>query len=278
MEKNNTNRKYKNSVFTTLFGEKKNLLEMYSAVSGKEYPEDTEVRIITLSNILFMEQQNDIAFVIDGKLVVLIEHQSTINENMPLRMLIYMAREYEQLTSSSDLYRQKRIGIPTPEFIVLYNGKQEYPDYKEMRLSDSFMMKNEVCFLELVVKVYNINKGRNADMVSRCSSLSGYSELVAEVEENKKSMGLAAAVKTAVKSCMSRNILVYFLKEHSAEVENMLLGEWNLKDALVIAREEAKEEALKEGIEIGDAKLQKLIALWENGTSLDEAKRQLNLQ
>ena len=90
----------------------------------------------------------------------------------------------------------------------------------------------------------------------------------------------------------------------------MLLGEWNLKDALVIAREEAKEEALKEGIEIGkiegieigevrgigigreegigigreegigigDAKLQKFLTLLENGTSLDEAKRQLNLQ
>ena len=74
----------------------------------------------------------------------------------------------------------------------------------------------------------------------------------------------------------------------------MLFGEWNLKDALVIAREEAKEEALKEGIEIGkiegkmegkiegigigDAKLQKLLTLWESGTSLDEAKRQLNLQ
>ncbi|MCL2100578.1 MAG: Rpn family recombination-promoting nuclease/putative transposase, partial [Fibromonadales bacterium] len=121
MGETNTNRKFKNSVFTTLFGEKEQLLEMYNAVSGKNYPKETEIKIITLSDVFFMEQQNDIAFVIDGKLVVLVEHQSTINDNMPLRMLIYMAREYEMLTNSKDLYKQKMVKIPEPEFIVLYN-------------------------------------------------------------------------------------------------------------------------------------------------------------
>jgi len=33
------NRKHKDSVFTKLFGEKSNLLELYNAVSGKNYPE-----------------------------------------------------------------------------------------------------------------------------------------------------------------------------------------------------------------------------------------------
>jgi len=64
------NRKHKDSVFTKLFGEKSNLLELYNAVSGKNYPESTEIKIITLSNVLFMEKINDICFVIDGKMVV----------------------------------------------------------------------------------------------------------------------------------------------------------------------------------------------------------------
>ncbi len=166
MNETKTNRNHKDSVFTKLFGEKHNLLELYNAVSGKNYPESTEIKIITLSNVLFMEQLNDICFVIDGKLVVLVEHQSSINENMCLRMLIYISREYEKITNSRDLYREKRLKIPTPEFIVLYNGKDEFPDYKEMRLSDSFEIKNETCFLELVAKVYNINKGRNMEMAS----------------------------------------------------------------------------------------------------------------
>ncbi|MCL2101846.1 MAG: Rpn family recombination-promoting nuclease/putative transposase [Fibromonadales bacterium] len=268
MGETNTNRKFKNSVFTTLFGEKEPLLEMYNAVSGKNYPKETEIKIITLSDVFFMEQQNDIAFVIDGKLVVLVEHQSTINDNMPLRMLIYMAREYEMLTNSKDLYKQKMVKIPEPEFIVLYNGKAEYPDFKEMRLSDSFVLHNETRFLELVVKVYNINKGRNAEIASRSPNLTGYAELVAEIEDNKKSMSLDAAVKSAVKSCIRRDILLYFLRERSSEVENMLLTEWNLKDALEVAREEAREEAEINGMD-------KVFTLLESGMSLADAKRQL---
>jgi len=47
------NRKHKDSVFTKLFSEKSNLLELYNAVSGKNYPESTEIKIITLSVVLF---------------------------------------------------------------------------------------------------------------------------------------------------------------------------------------------------------------------------------
>ncbi|MCL2100099.1 MAG: hypothetical protein FWH22_00095 [Fibromonadales bacterium] len=192
--------------------------------------------------------------------------------------------EYEMLTNSKDLYKQKMVKIPEPEFIVLYNGKADYPDFKEMRLSDSFILRSETHFLELVVKVYNINKGRNAEIASKSPNLSGYAELIAEIEDNKKAMSLDAAVKSAVKSCISRDILLYFLRERSSEVENMLLTEWNLKDALEVAREEAREEALavareeerekalKEGREKERAEL---FTLWESGVSLEDAKRQL---
>ena len=82
-----TNRKYKDSVFTLLFGEKNNLLELYNAIRNTNYGSDTDIRITTLDDVLFMERINDISFVIEGKLVVLIEHQSTVNPNMPLKML-----------------------------------------------------------------------------------------------------------------------------------------------------------------------------------------------
>ena len=275
MEKNNTNRNYKNSVFTLLFGEKEKLLELYNAVSGQNYPESTELEIITLSDALFMEQLNDIAFVLDGKLVVLIEHQSTINENMPLRMLMYMAREYQKITDKRDLYKKQLVKVPTPEFIALYNGKEEYPDFKELRLSDAFKCKRESS-LELVVKVWNISKGRNAGMASRSPSLNGYSELVAEVEENKKSMGLEAAVKIAIKACMSRDILVYFLEKHASEVENMLLTEWNLKDALEVEREEGIGIGEARGIGIGETRgITKTLDLLKQGKTIAEVERLL---
>jgi hypothetical protein len=258
-------RNHKDSVFTKLFGEKDALLEAYNAVSGNNYPQDTEIEIITLSDAMFLNQLNDIAFVIEKKLVVLMEHQSSRNENIPLRMLLYMAREYELITSSKDLHREKQIKIPAPEFIVLYNGKKECPDYEELRLSDSYEVKNETCNLELVAKIYNINKGHNAEIAKRSANLSGYSEFVAEIKENSKTMSLSESIKSAIKTCIGKNILVSFLKRHSSEVENMLLSEWNMEEALEVAREEGGEETAEE-----------IFALWESGMSLAEVRQKFN--
>jgi len=267
MTKARSNRNHKNSVFTTLFGEKHNLLELYNAISGKNYPKSTEIKIITLSNVLFMEQINDICFVIDKKLVVLIEHQSSINENMCLRMLMYIAREYEKITNRKDLYKEKMIKIPTPEFIVLYNGKKEFPDFKEMKLSDAFKFKSKACYLELVAKVYNINKGRNVKIASRSPTLAGYEAFIAEIKDNlKKKMSLPKAIKLAIKTCMSKNILVSFLKYHGSEVENMLFNKWNLDEALAVRYEEGTEDGMN-----------KVITLLESGVSLAKVKKKLGL-
>src|SRR5215469_12276011 len=106
------NKKHKDSVFTKLFGhDKKTILELYNAIFNTNYGEDTDVKITTLEDVLFMDRVNDISFVIDGKLVVLIEHQSTINNNMPLRMLFYMARIYEKICDNESMYHTKRIEI-----------------------------------------------------------------------------------------------------------------------------------------------------------------------
>jgi len=253
-----TNRNHKDSVFTLLFSEKNNLLELYSAISGKSYPENTKIEIITLSNVLYMKQINDIAFVLEDRLVVLIEHQSTINNNMPLRMLQYLSAEYDMIIDRKSLYKHGKVMIPAPEFIVLYNGDKKFPDFKELKLSDSYKFKTTDCYLELVVRVYNINKGCNVEMAYRSSILSGYEEFIAEIKENLKSMDLREAIRLAIKSCISKNILVSFLERNGSEVVNMLLGEWNMDEALEVAREETREEEreetvksmLKEGLDI----------------------------
>jgi len=245
-----TKRNHKDSVFTRLFSEKNNLLELYSAISGKSYPESTEIEIVTLSDVLYMNQINDIAFVMEDRLIVLIEHQSSINNNMPLRMLRYLSAEYDMIVERKNLYKQKRIMIPAPEFIVLYNGDKKYPDYKELRLSDSYKFKTPDLYLELMVKVYNINKGRNADMATRSPVLSGYEEFIAEIKKNLKSMELREAIKLAVKACISKNILVSFLERHSSEVENMIFGEWNMDDALAVRYEEGREENCEEILDL----------------------------
>ena len=179
--------------------------------------------------------------------------------------------------------KKQMVKIPTPEFIVLYNGKEEFPDFKELKLSDAFKCKREDYLLELRVQVYNINKGRNAGIAERSPALNGYSELVAEVNKNSNTgMSREEAIKAAIKAFMSKNILLYFFEKHSYEVENMLLTGWNLKDAIEVEREEARAEALKEGIGIGreegrTEERAELFALWESGMSLSEAKQKLGL-
>ncbi|MCR4632223.1 MAG: Rpn family recombination-promoting nuclease/putative transposase [Treponema sp.] len=91
------NRKYKDSVFTDLFGSdrdgKKNFLDLYNALSGEDYKLGTvslERKVIEQS--LYKTYNNDVSWEINGKLIVLVEHQSTINENMPFRCLEYVTR------------------------------------------------------------------------------------------------------------------------------------------------------------------------------------------
>ena len=93
---------------------------------------------------------------INGKLIVLVEHQSTINENMPLRFLDYVVRLYEKIVPQKSRYKMNLVHIPTPEFYVFYNGTDPYPDIKTLRLSDAYIKEQAKPQLELTVDVYNI--------------------------------------------------------------------------------------------------------------------------
>jgi len=257
-ESMNINAGYKNSVFSLLFSNPEAVRELYGAIEGVVLPPDTPIDINTLSSVLYMDQINDLSFTVGSFLVVIMEHQSTINPNMPLRLLMYIAHVYEKIINRSLLYRTKLEKIPTPEFIVLYNGKEPYPDRSTLRLSGAF---KEVCgllgveppapSLELVVQVYNINSGHNAEIMEKSRTLGGYSTFVGKVREYEQTLTFEEAMKEAVKYCMDNDILKTFLETHSSEVFNMLLTEWDTEEAKVVWREEGFEDGLEEGLEEG---------------------------
>lgn len=243
----NVNRKYKDSVFTALFNDKEKLVELYNALEGTDYkPDETDVEIATLQDMLFMEQLNDVSFTVNGKLVILIEHQSTINENMPVRCLMYIGRVYEKLLEADNVYRRKLIPIPTPEFIVLYNGADALEDEKVLKLSSAFIEQG-INELELSVRVVNINKGRNEAVTARSRTLNDYVKFTSRVRENKeKGVSLEAAIEEAVRYCEEHGILAEFLRKNGSEVVNMLYAEFNLDDARRVWTEEGKEEGKQE--------------------------------
>ena len=80
------NRLYKSKIFAMLYSNKKELLELYNAVSGRQYEDPELLEINTLENAIYMSMHNDISFLIDSRLS-LYEHQSTYSPNLPLRYL-----------------------------------------------------------------------------------------------------------------------------------------------------------------------------------------------
>ena len=146
-----------------------------------------------LEKVLYMKYYNDIAMLIDGKIVILIEHQSTINQNMPFRFLEYIARIYEKITTKDEKFGRKLVKLPIPEFYVFYNGKDDYPTESVMKLSDAFMqldgkLKNQFenanYPLEISVKVININVDKENPILKRCEALKEYSEFIEQVRSN----------------------------------------------------------------------------------------------
>jgi len=279
----NANEKHKDTVFTFLFNNPVLLRELYSAIEGVTLPPDTPVDINTLTDVLFREQRNDISFLIDNRLIVLIEHQSTINENMPLRCLMFVGRLYEKITEEDDRYKQKLGKIPKPEFIVLYNGEDDYPDYKELRLSDAFM-KSKIKIdlpLELVVQVYNINNGRNKKILSRSRTLNNYSLFIGKMREYYKEYEkkysdrkerLAKAAKSAINYCRKNNILRDFLKAHGSEVLNMLYAEYDPEVERRVAREEGYEDGREEA---RNEDRQYFLELIKQGLTINEISKRL---
>jgi len=275
-----SNEKHKDSVFSRLFSDPDTLRKLYSAIEDVELPPDVAIVINTLSNALFMGQINDVSFTVGDRLVVLIEHQSTINENMPLRMLMYIGRVYEKITDRMKLYRTDLEKIPTPIFIVLYNGKAPFPAYKILRLSDAFKNAGGLRTnplggpaLELEVHVYNINQGYNAELLSKCETLNGYSVLVSKIWECRETMELDAAMEAAVRYCIENDILRPYLESNSSEVLNMLITEWNLEEAQRAWLAQGMDKGRNEGRVEGR---HDIVALLKSGKSPEDIIREFD--
>ncbi|MCL2801174.1 MAG: Rpn family recombination-promoting nuclease/putative transposase [Treponema sp.] len=248
------NQKYKDSVFSALFNDPDVLRELYSAIEGITIPPDTPISINTLSNVLIKGLVNDVSFTIDNRLVVLIEHQSTISENLPLRLLEYIGRVYELIIDYEKRFQRTLIKLPKPEFIVLYNGKDPFPDYRELKLSDAFMdiqglkrIEPDKLPLELIVHVFNIKQGHNTEMLKKSEVLDGYSILTGKIWEYRSSKkSLEESIELAVEYCLGKGILVDFIKKHSSEIHSMLYGEYRIEDEIAVVKRETREETWEE--------------------------------
>lgn len=149
----------KDSVFTLLFSEIGNVRKLYGSLHDDEDNySDEDFKIITLENALINGQYNDLGFTVRDRLIILVEAQSTFNPNMGVRLLMYIAKSYHDyiVENKLNIFGERLIKLPIPEFIVVYSGAKRQ-DVNEIRLSDCFE-SNVSPNIELVVKVIKKDK------------------------------------------------------------------------------------------------------------------------
>lgn len=242
------NRRHKDSIFCALFSDKKNFLSLYNALHETNLSiEDTDITQIRIPQTLYSTKHNDISMLIDNKIVVLIEHQSTINENMPLRCLEYITRIYEILLKSENRYRERIIEIPTPEFYVFYNGTKPYENNKILKLSSSYKYYTDNPPLELNVIVKNITSSvsptSELNMMKHCNIIKEYTQFIELVRQFRNSR---RGLKKAVDEALKRGILKDFLEDNSKEVINMLCARYSYKTDVRIKAEEMAQDLAKD--------------------------------
>ena len=216
--KREPNKEHKDQLFTEVFSTEEALLSLYNAVNNSNYTDPSKLKFDRLGNYLFLGMHNDVSFCIDCSLN-LYEHQSTINENMPLRNLFYVSDILKVYVKENklDIYGTKLIKLPNPQFVVFYNGERNLPDKTELFLKDAFESSVEKdCSLDLKVTIFNINYGHNKEMMSKCPLLEEYAIFVHTVRkylveykaiEKDTKLVVKLAVRRAASECIEKGIL-----------------------------------------------------------------------
>ena len=258
------NKKHKDRLFRLLFGydsNKENLLSLYNAINNTEYTNPEELEITTIEDAIYMGMKNDVSLLISDSLS-LYEHQSSCNPNMPIRGFIYFGKLYNKYIKSNklNLYGETQLKLPTPQYIVFYNGSKMKEDVTELRLSDSFIDNSAESRFEWTATVININYGRNKELMEKCIVLKEYSILVDKIKRYTKIYeDLKQAIDRAVTECISEGILKDFLIKHRAEVIDVCITEYDEEEVMTAIRNESfekgvdfgKDIGLKEGLSIG---------------------------
>lgn len=269
------NRQYKNSMFVDLFFEdesaEENDIALYNALHDEPLPEGTKIQRIRVEDVLYMNFKNDISFGAGGKVMIFGEHQASINENMPLRSLLYIGRAYERLIPVRDRYKKKIVPLPKPEFYTFYNGEAHWTKEKVLRLSDAYKVQDGDIMLDLKVTVININPSENHEILEKCRILREYGQFVDLVRKYQR-QDTEEPYRRAIEDCIQNGILADYLKKKGSEVVNMLIAEYDYDMDIEVQREEAYLEGLKAGREAGEQTGRKL---GETNKLLEQVRKKL---
>ena len=216
------NQKPKNSVFVDLFQTsefaEKNVKELSRWLLNLEDDWDGKIEPFRLENALYMDYQNDVSYIVDDRLLVFSEHQSTINNNMPARMLIYVGRVLERHLPAKVRFKKQLVKIPRPLFYVFYNGTDKLPPVSHLNLRDAYKDVDGLLHsvpeeykggeLDLTVTVININQyidGKENELIKKCPVLWEYAQFSQKIKECNKNE-FRKSLEGIVNECINDDI------------------------------------------------------------------------
>ena len=255
------NRLYKDRLFKFVFNDKDKLLSLYNARNHSDYKDPDALEINTLEDFIYIRMKNDISFILDSDMC-LYEHQSTYNPNMPLRGLFYFSDLLQQFVEKKgyNIYNSTLLPLPTPRFVVFYNGDDTIPERSILRLSDSFENKTKDGCLEVEALLLDVNIGKNQELMNSCRYLQEYATFVGKVKEYKeKYKDLDMAIDRAIDYCIQHNIMKELLLKHKAEVARLIFREFDEAEYMRLVEKDTERQiaAFKEELSQKDEQLSK---------------------
>lgn len=252
-------REYKDTVFVDLFFHCEVALENFASLLRAlcdflsiDFQFGVEdLQPMSLESALYNGCRTDVLYNVKDRFLVFIEHQSTVNPNMPARFLEYVVEVLKKLPYGRKKYGRVPLFFRDFIFLNLYNGKEEVEDVYNSYLSDligSPVLKDST--LELKMTNININVGHNEKLLKSCPVLEGYSLFVEEVRQQLK-VDQENGFDIAVDNCIQKGILEEYLSENRRGVMGLFFGDYNMETALEVAREESYDRGIAKGIERG---------------------------
>ncbi len=211
-------RKIKDSVFTNLFQDKKYLLQLYQAL----HPEDCnvveeDIKDITIKHILVNADYNDLGFSVSGRLVILVESQSTWTLNIIIRALMYLTQTYHDFfkRTKQNLYSSKKVDMPKPELYLIFTGTKPNTPPDTISLSKDFFDGEKIAADAEVKVLYQEDE----------DNIIGQYIIFCKVynEQRKKHGQAKKAVTETIRICKNRNVLKEYLESKEQEVVDIMM-------------------------------------------------------
>ena len=243
----------KNSVFLDLFQNKTYLLKLYKTL----HPEDTtatedSLTDVTIENVLTDNLYNDLGFIVNNKLMILIEAQSTWTMNILVRVLLYLAQSYHEYfqRTNQNYYKCKKVKIPKPELYVIFTGnKGRKPD--RISFSEEFFDGADI---DIEIKAKVIYESDTDDIINK------YIIFCKVFNEQTKQHGMTQkAVTEIIRICKDRNVLREYLLDREREVVTIMMSlfdeEQIMKSFIKSERYEETKENARRLLKLGKIKI-----------------------